>query len=65
MQPQLQNQKEQAQAQLGLIKQALDAAVKGSVIENLDTAYAITTAFYSISNIVQQSFEKKDEQPAN
>ena len=65
MTPQLQTTKKQAQSQLGLIKQALDAAVNKSVFENLDTVYAITTAIYSISNLIENHFKVKDEQTGN
>jgi hypothetical protein len=65
MLPQLQTTKEQAQSQLGLIKQALDASVKEGVYQNLDTAYAVTTALHSISNLIENHFKVKDEQTGN
>jgi len=65
MTSQLQMTKEQAQSQLGLIKQALDAAVKKGVFENLDTAYAITSAIYSITNLIENHFKVKDEPTGN
>lgn len=53
-------QKQQAQNNLGIIKQALDAAVKGSVFENMDVAFSVANAFNDIAKIVMEHIENKE-----
>lgn len=52
-------EKQQAQNNLGIIKQALDAAVKGSVFENMDVAFSVANAFNDIAKIVMMHIENK------
>lgn len=54
------SEKELAGQNLQIIKAALDSAVKGSVFENMDTAFAAATAFNSIANMLLSKFQNEN-----
>lgn len=52
---------QQAQRDLQIIKSCLDAAVKGSVFENMDQSFAAANAFNNVALLVKTVIESKNE----
>lgn len=58
------SEKEIVNQKLLIVKQALDNAVKGSVFENMDTAFTTATAFNDIAQLLLTKIENEDKNGA-